>query len=249
MPITVDDITKMSHQFAVKWNISVQKLANIAKSKESIVLKSNRYRFKNIKYLEFSYELCYDKFRQTYRMRVDCISDMAIFLENVLVLVGSRVYRVQGSSTNTTGRLIFDQNVLRNNSFKDDKVTFHCIMSIPAEVKAEIQIPDGLVNDVECESIMTCRNIYPHGYDAVTKFEYSSRIPDFNVEMASNLISEAHQRHNLILKALCSEYLMENLTSENVVEVLKQAIAADAKDLLQKCGDFIAEKCKIVSIH
>ncbi|CAL1262016.1 unnamed protein product [Larinioides sclopetarius] len=246
--VSVDDITAMSHRFAVKWSVPTKDLDCISTSGETInrTLRSNRYRFKNIKNLEFSYVLLCG---QDYMMRVNCITDMPMFQDDALVLINDRVYRVQCTPTNTLGKLIFDPTVFANNTFEDDKVTFHCIMSIPALVKADIIISEKDEygrNIVECESIVTYPDIYPHGYDAVNEFRYSSRIPDFNVKMAISLIGEAAKRHDPILKALCSEYLMENLTTENVTTVLKQSLESDARDLAQRCADFLAEQCKIV---
>ncbi|GBN92416.1 hypothetical protein AVEN_5395-1 [Araneus ventricosus] len=252
-----NDITAMSYRFAVKWSIPVEDLKSSSSSDEIITrtLRSNRYRFKNIENLYFTFILTCGK---DFIMRVENWNSRKMFQDDALILIEDRIYRLKCNPNNTLGRLIFDQDVLDQNSFKDDKVTFHCIMSIHAQAKLVVsefppfrtaypEVNRNKAEIVEFESlVVTEEDLYPHGYDAVNDFRYSSSIPDFSVKLAISLIGEAHKRHDPILKALCSEYLMENLTTENVAAVLKQSLESEAKDLSQSCADFLNEQCKIV---
>ncbi|CAL1262014.1 unnamed protein product [Larinioides sclopetarius] len=259
--VSVSDITAMSFQFAVKWSIPVRELNNKSSSEKEIIshtLTSNRYRLNNIKTLDFTFSLTCGK---DFIMKVKNWDDAPLFQDDALILIEDKIYRVKCNSTNTIGRLIFDRDVLTRNSFRDDKVTFHCIVSIFAKVipmdqkyapfrTAYSEKNKNQTDIIEFESLLL--NYYdldPHGYDAVNDFRYSSRIPNFNVKMALSMIDEAHKRHDPILKALCSEYLMENLTTENVSDVLKQSLKSNATDLSQRCADFLAEKCKITALE
>lgn len=261
-PVPVDDISAVSYRFAVKWSVPAEKLRyqHLPPGEKTtpIIIKSNTYRFKDVKNFEFSLHLtCTQNDTQSphgqidYKMAVNCTLGLPIFLEDVLILIDGGIFRVLCEGRNNIGkRLIFNSMILARDKFTDENVTFRCVMSVPVKVKAVISNPledPSTENIVDCEAILCDPGVYPNGYDDVSEFLFSSRIPDFNVDMAARMMREAKLREIPILKALCIEYLMENLTTENVTWVLQHAVDSDAKDLSRICVHFLSE-CKITKV-
>ncbi|GBM82730.1 hypothetical protein AVEN_183170-1 [Araneus ventricosus] len=76
-----------------------------------------------------------------------------------------------------------------------------------------------------------------------SKYGFDGEIPDFTVDYAEKLI--INKTTNGALKILALEYLLKNLSAQNVSRILKVAVYEGITVLQTQCADFFISKCTV----
>ncbi|GBN36322.1 hypothetical protein AVEN_98356-1 [Araneus ventricosus] len=232
------NVVSFSYTFVLKWTLKGKKFSDLRSSKDAEdVIRSDLYQFKTAKDLHFYLEISKPSYDNNARIKG---SEMWSFkLVYAFLIVKDRAYQLKKSD-----QLSFLSLYYASSDADEEDVAVHFLVNAcpvhPAPTAKEDEVilqKDQKMVDIESMPNFTipsdCTN------QIVIDFILRGDIPNFEHYMAIEIIEESKKHMCEVLKILCTEYLMNNITADRLRRILQAAVKNDLRLLERKCVEKI----------
>ncbi|GBM82732.1 hypothetical protein AVEN_183171-1 [Araneus ventricosus] len=234
----MEAISSIRHNIGFQWNLKVKEILMCSFSTgfgTLVEIQSSTYRLKDIKDLFFSLVL-YNFPRPDILVKGN--RKWSLQLTYAFAVVKERAFLVGKFK-----KLEFLDFLQLDRVDSEEVVEFHCMISAQSILISDFAGPQKAM-----EPMTTEQRHVDYEYILCSKFDewnskFDGEIPDFTVDYAEKLIID--KTANRILKILAMEYLMKNLSAQNVSRILKVAVDEGITVLQKQCADFLISKCTV----
>ncbi|GBM82727.1 hypothetical protein AVEN_183167-1 [Araneus ventricosus] len=227
-------ISSVRHNIAFQWNLKKKEISRHSFQDHRIeperLVRSNTYRLKDIKDMFFFLEL--DDHSWLY---IKGHSRWSFQLTYAFAVVKDRAFSVKRFK-----KLEFLKRLDLSYLGGEEEIAYHCMILAQPAVVSKGAEPD--LQDIDDEKLKQRYVEFEGTVDSDHRFD--GEIPDFTVDMAKQMMPK-YKNTNRVLKILALEYLMKNLTAQNLSGVLEIAVDEGITVLQKQCVDFLTSKCTV----
>ncbi|CAL1284282.1 unnamed protein product [Larinioides sclopetarius] len=235
------DITYVSYSFVLSWTLRGKEFKSLSRDiKNPEVIRSDLYQFKNDPELRFFLELGWSRYCEKFNISIKGSKMWSFELAYAFLVIKEKAFTLKASP-----QLSFLTPCSRRIFSDEDNVPIHCVViadpvhpAPSAEQDDVCLMEDQNIINIEGRSDITLPEDYSS--EMVINFIRRGKVPDIDVKKAIQIIRETSEHKCEILKIICVEYLMRNITAESVREISRAAIDYQLPVLERTCMEKIA---------
>ncbi|GBO31018.1 hypothetical protein AVEN_173627-1 [Araneus ventricosus] len=244
--ISSSHATSVSYHFVLKWILKGKDLKNPPKNAANAsVIRSDLYLFKAAKDLRFYLEI--EKSRYNYAIRIKGSKMWSFELAYAFFVSKEKAFYL-----NASNQLSFLPSCRSSNILDEEDVPIHCVVIVDRVLPSSSTEEDDLSTEEDDLSPKDGQNTVDIGGtpDITLAGDYMDKmvidfirrgdIPNFDVSKAIQIIHELKKYKCEVLKILCVQYLMENITSQTLRQISRAAIDCGLPFLERACMEKIA---------
>ncbi|GBN23706.1 hypothetical protein AVEN_113204-1 [Araneus ventricosus] len=228
-------VTSVSYSFVLQWTLKGKELKDLSEEgSDTSLIRSDLYHLKTAKDLRFYLEIGKSIFSH-YETSIKGTKMWSFKVPYIFLMSKGRAF-----SLKSTNKLSFLTSFEKSSTSDEDDVEIYCAVyacsahPAPSAKEDDLSLMEGQ-NTVDLEGTPDISLPDKYTNENVVDFILRGDIPDFNTNLAIDIIRESKEHKCEALKILCVEYLMKNITARSLSEILRVAIDYDLPLLERAC--------------
>ncbi|GBN23705.1 hypothetical protein AVEN_113203-1 [Araneus ventricosus] len=228
-------VTSVSYSFVLKWTLKAKQLKDLGNSSGASVIRSDLYQLKTTKNLRFYLEIEKPKKFNGDWATVKGSKMWSFKLAYAFSFSKDKAFKLKESP-----KLSFLDWFATNHVLDEENVTIHCVVvALPVHPAPSVKEDDLFL--MKCQNSVDFEDMpnftLPSGYtnEMVIEFIRQGELPDLTVGKAIEIIGQTKVHNCEVLKILCAEYLMNNITPQNFRQISRAAMDYALPLLERKC--------------
>ncbi|GBN23698.1 hypothetical protein AVEN_113198-1 [Araneus ventricosus] len=242
-------VASVSYNFVLKWSLKGKKLKDLRQESSNLsVIRSDMYQFKSAKDLGFYLEIA--KSSYAYNINIKGSKTWSFELVYAFLVSKERAFQLKASPQLSFLSSFYDliYGVMVYSRFLPDEedVTVHCVViadpvhQAPSTKEDDLSLKEGQnIVDIEGRPMFALPESYTN--KMVIDFIRRGDVPNLDIDKAIQIIRETKEHKCEVLKILCVEYLMGNITTKSIRQISRAAIDIGLPVLERSCMEKIAD--------